>query len=116
MPGVAALTGLSGDITVDDFEIDEQGDTARVTAPGAPQPLELVKADEQWWIAVPIDPGFQGVLATMTDAIADALNRAVDEIVAEIDSGTITSLQAVTEAMNQKMLSAMSGQRPPGGG
>ena len=115
--GMPGLTGMN-EMTVDDFEIDEQEDTATAAFAASPQPLELVKVDEQWWLSMPIqgDPAMAG---PMMAAIAGAVNDAVDQIIPDIESGAIDSPQAALDALTQKITAAMMGggaPPPPQGG
>ncbi len=125
--------GLGADefksLTPQDFEVSESGDTATAAHPDLGQPLPLVRVEGNWMFdfgALVASTGqmpgaannpaaakqMQAAMSTMMSSLAPVLDR----VIADVESGTIASIQQVQQALMQGMGAALMGgaQRPPG--
>lgn len=100
------------DLNVDDVQIAEDGDRATVTAPTASAPVAFVRIEGLWMLDLPVPPGDISSAVAMITAMTPMFERAADELVRDIQSGALTSPEAVLQALTKKMTFGSG----PGGG
>lgn len=92
-------------LSVDDFTAEVNGDTATATAPGLPQPWRFVRKDGRWMVEVEVPAEVaQNPMAQQAMKLMGVMGPVFEELTAEVESGRLGSIQAVTTAMTQKMM------------
>lgn len=113
LSGLSSLTGLS-QITPEQIEVVEQGDSAEATIPSLPNAsaLPLIRVGGQWkvdLIGQLEDTGLSRQQLGMFTMIVGPMNQVIDTIQADLDRGVYASAQDVATAFQQQLIAAMSG-------
>lgn len=94
-------------------------DSAKVSVPGAPEPLSWKLSDNEWKLEMGLERLPAGILDALLQ-VADPMAAAYDEVTADVNSGKLLSIQAVGVALIQKLgpiIQQLQGQGGgPGGG
>lgn len=123
VPGAAMMLQgqMGGDITkmksltFDDLKVSVTGDSASITNPIHPRPMQAKKVDGQWKIVIP-ELALLGPQIGMAAKALPAMGKAMDDTTAEVNAGTHASADAAAQAFMQKIMAAMQQMMPPGGG
>ncbi|MCC6677814.1 MAG: hypothetical protein IT436_11765 [Phycisphaerales bacterium] len=130
MGGIGAMGGMGAggldqlkNLKVSDFTVNITGDTATVTAPGTPEPMNFTKVDGRWLLTLP-DMDMSNPMARMGLKMLEVTGPVFGEVAAEVENGTLQSIEAVTVSLTQKlqtmpefleMMQQMQQQLQPGG-
>lgn len=98
------------DVNVADVPVKVEGDTATCAIPGG-NPLVLKQKDGKWLVDMSA-MGIQTAQLAMVGQLMGGMNKAVDELTAEVEAGKHKDLQAVMQALGQKLMQVPN----PGGG
>ncbi len=105
-------------LEVGEFKVTATGDKAEASHPKVPKPLPLINVGGKWFVdgdasvGRSMPPGAE----QMMDQMITGMSSAIDGVVADINSGKITSANNALASLMQKMMSAMMPSPPPGGG
>lgn len=114
MPGVGGALGGVGDVKASDFKVTVSGDSATVQSAGDLPDQKMVKVDGKWYLT----PGdtLVGPQAAMLVQMVGPMGQALDEVTAQVESGQLASAEAAIAALQAKIMAALGGGTPPGGG
>lgn len=119
--GLGSLDELKN-LNASDFTVNATGDTGTVTPPGG-TPINFVKVDGRWLVELP-PMDMQNPMMQMGMKMMQLIGPVCGEVAGEVESGTLTSIDAVMVSLTQKlqsnpeflqMMQGLQQQMQPGG-
>lgn len=111
MSGIGAMGGMGAggldqlkNLKVSDLTVAVTGDTATVSMPGSPEPMNFSKVDGRWLMTLPA-MDLTNPMIQMSLKMLEMTGPVFGEVAAEVEGGTLQSIEAVTVSLTQKLQS-----------